>query len=344
MEPVTHALTSLALARAGKKQLPRFGTAMLIVAGIAPDLDYASYLGGARAFLRFDRTVLHSLVSSSALAVALAGAFYVFANRRDQRPTETNVSPGPSLRFAPALIVCAIGIGAHLLLDLASGVGVQLLWPFRVRWFALDLLREFDLWILIFLAAGLLLPMLTGLVSEEIGERRNAGRGKGSAIAALALLLVYVGARELLHERVVDLLRSRDYHGRAPLAVGAFPSSTSPLEWRGVASTDNTIEEIDVSLAAGREFDTDRSVTQYKPEDSAALQAGQQTAAAQLFLKYARFPLASVVRLGDAYRFELRDERFERNDGSPANILVQIEIRDDYRIGSEQFLFASPGD
>ena len=47
MEPVTHALTSLALARVGQRRLPRFGTAMLVVAGVAPDLDYASYLGGA---------------------------------------------------------------------------------------------------------------------------------------------------------------------------------------------------------------------------------------------------------------------------------------------------------
>ena len=75
MEPVTHALTSLALARVGQRRLPRFGTAMLVVAGVAPDLDYASYLGGASSFLRYDRTLLHSLLSSFVLAIALAAAF-----------------------------------------------------------------------------------------------------------------------------------------------------------------------------------------------------------------------------------------------------------------------------
>ena len=75
MEPVTHALTSLALARVGQRRLPRFGTAMLVVAGVAPDLDYASYLGGAGSFLRYDRTVLHSLLSSFVLAIALAAGF-----------------------------------------------------------------------------------------------------------------------------------------------------------------------------------------------------------------------------------------------------------------------------
>ena len=94
-------------------------------------------------------------------------------------------------------------------------------------------------------------------------------------------------------------------------------------------------------FALGREFDPERSVTQYKPEDSPALQAGQRTAAAQQFLKYARFPLASVVRIGDEYQFELRDARFAANDPSPANIFVRVEIGTNMRILGQEFLFAS---
>jgi membrane-bound metal-dependent hydrolase YbcI (DUF457 family) len=342
VEPVTHTLTSLALARAGQKHLPRFGTTMLVVAGVAPDLDYASYLGGAASFLRFDRTLLHSLLSSFVLAIGLAAAFYFFALSREKQPPGPNGSNASRLKFGVAFLVCAIGIAAHLLLDLASGVGVRLLWPFGVRWFAFDLLREFDIWMLFLLIARLLLPMLIGLVSEEIGERRKERAGpRRGAIASLILLLVYVGARSILHGRAVDLLESHDYHGRAPLAAGAFPSSASPLEWRGVVSTDNTIEEVDVPFALGREFDPERSMTQYKPDDSPALQAGQRTAKAQQFLKYARFPLASVVRFGDEYRFELRDARFDANDSSPANTVVRVEIGTNMQILGEEFLFAS---
>ena len=75
-----------------------------------------------------------------------------------------------------------------------------------MRWFAFGLLREFDLWILVVLIAGLLLPMLVGLVSEEIGERRERRGPRRGAIAVLALLLAYVGAREIVHSRAVDLL------------------------------------------------------------------------------------------------------------------------------------------
>ncbi len=341
MEPVTHALTSLALARVGQRRLPRFGTAMLVVAGVAPDLDYASYLGGAGSFLRYDRTVLHSLLPSFVLAIALAATFYFVALHRDKKTSGLEDSRGPKLAFGAAFLVCAIGVAAHLVLDVASGVGVRLLWPFRVRWFAFDLLREFDIWILMFLVVGLLIPILIGLVSEEIGERKKSASGGGSAIAALALILVYVGARGMLHSRAVDLLESHDYHGRVALAVGVFPESTSPLEWRGVVSTDNTIEEISVPFGVGREFDPERSATQYKPDDSPVLEAGQQTAAAQRFLQYARFPIASVVRTANGYQFELRDARFAADDSSPWNILVRVRIGEDMRILEQGFMFAS---
>jgi membrane-bound metal-dependent hydrolase YbcI (DUF457 family) len=341
VEPVTHALTSLALARAGQKRLPRFGTAMLVVSGVAPDLDYASYFGGASSFLRFDRTLLHSLLSSFVLAIVIAAGFYSFAANRDWHFAGSDDAKLPKLNFGAAFLVCAIGIAGHLLLDLLSGVGVQLLSPFRIRWFAFDLLREFDIWILVFLGVGLLLPMLIGLVSEEIGERSERRSLRRGAIAALTLIVAYAGARDVLHSRAVDLLQSHDYHGRTALAAGAFPNSASPLEWRGVVSTDNTIEEVDVPFAFGREFDPERSVTQYKPDDSPALQAGQRAAATQQFLRYARFPIASVVRVGDAYRLELRDARFASNDTSPANILVRVKIGGNMQILEEEFLFAS---
>jgi membrane-bound metal-dependent hydrolase YbcI (DUF457 family) len=341
VEPVTHALTSLALARVGQRRLPRFGTAMLVVAGVASDLDYASYLGDASSFLRYDRTFLHSLPSSLVLAIALALAFYFLALHRDKKTSGLDDSRFPTLTFGMAFLVCAIGIAAHLLLDVVSGVGVRLLWPFRVRWFAFDLLREFDLWILACLAVGLLFPMLIGLVSEEIGERKKRTSGGGSAIAALVLVFSYLGARGILHSRAVDLLESRDYYGRVALAVGAFPESISPLDWRGVVSTENTIEELVVPFGLGRDFDSEHSATQYKPDDSQALQAGQQTEVAQRFLKYARFPLASVVRTGNGYQFELRDARFARDDSSPWNILVRARIGENMRILEQGFLFAS---
>lgn len=312
---------------------------MLVVAGVAPDLDYASYLGGAGAFLRFDRTLLHSAVGAAATVCIVAGAFVAIARRFPAKPAPSPNGHAPKLQTA--LGVCCIGVLAHLALDLVSGVGVNLLWPFRTRWFGLPLAANLDPWILILLLAGILLPEIFRLVSEEIGERKKDARGRTGAIVALLLLAAYFVARANLHGNAVALLMSREYHGRAPLAAGAFPWPATPFDWRGIVSTDNTLEESEVSLAPGVEFDSDRSITHFKPEDSSALDAGQRTRVAKRFLAYARFPLASVDRLEDGYRFELRDLRFAPSDKNPSNIIVRVDFNTALQIRTQQLRFAS---
>jgi membrane-bound metal-dependent hydrolase YbcI (DUF457 family) len=339
VEPVTHALMSLALARAAQKQLPRFGTAMVVVSGVAADLDSASYLGGPGAFLRFHRVVLHSLAGSGVMCCAIAWAFFAAAKQFPLKAGRPNALP--ALRYVPAVAACAIGAGGHLLLDLASGIGVQLLWPFHSRWDAWDLVANLDPWILILLVAGLLLPQLFRLVSEEIGDRKKKAKGLKSAIITLALVFAYIAARASLHSRAIDLLLSREYHGREPLSAGVFPLSSAPFEWHGVAMTDSTIETVEVPLGPGKEFDPDRSVTHYKPEDSPALEVMQKTDVAERFLGYARFPLATVIRVEDGYRVEVHDLRFDSSDMSWDNIFARVDMDSGLRVTRQEFRYAS---
>jgi membrane-bound metal-dependent hydrolase YbcI (DUF457 family) len=339
VEPFTHTFASLALARAGGSRLPRFGMAMMVVAGLAPDLDYASYFGGAGAFMRFHRTLLHSIAGSTVVACVLAGAFCVLDRRMPpkKRPTQTAAPLG----FGAAFAVCAAGVCGHLLLDIASGVGVQLLWPFRAHWSAWNLINNLDLWALLLLVVGLLLPLLFILVNEEVGERRKGPGGSRGAIITLALLAAYFGARADLHSRAVDLILSREYHGRIALSAAAFPESSAPFRWRGIAETDNTMEEVDVPLGPGDTFDPDRSVTLFKPEDSPALDAGERSQAARKFLLYARFPFARVQPFEAGYRVEVRDLRFADDDSGPANIFVRVDFNSAMQITHQGFYFAS---
>ena len=344
MDPITHALASLAVARAAQKRLPRYGTAMIVAAGLAPDLDYASYVGGPEAFLRLHRAALHSISGAAVVACAMAGVFCVIDRRRraDRPGSEARpqaVQAGP-LGFVAALITSAVGAAVHVLLDLASGVGVQLFWPFRVHLYAWDLLTNLDLWILIVLLSGLLLPLLLALVSEEIGDRRKRVRGRTAAILALAFVVAYVSTRAVLRWQAEDLLQSREYRGQVALSAGAFPSGSSPFDWRGVVVTDNTIEELDVTVGPHQEFDPDHSLTRYKPEDSAALRTGQQAEATQMFLRYARIPQARMTRQEDGYRFEVHDLQFA-SDLALDNIFVRIDLDSGLHITKQEFLFAS---
>jgi inner membrane protein len=335
MEPATHALVSLALSRAGFSRTTRLATPLLLVSGMAADLDLLSYLGGAGAFLRVHGTLFHSLFGSAVLMCILAG-LACFADRR------WNAKPNQfPLRFGPALLVCAIGDASHLLLDLCGSFPIRILWPFSNHWYAWDFVPLLDPWILLILAAGLLLPALFLLVSEEIGDRRKSRGAPRGAMITLFLVAAYLGGRGYLHSRALALLLSREYHGAVPLAAGAFPSSASPLEWRGVVSTDNTLETVDVSFASASEFDPDRSLTHYKPEPSPALDAAERSETAQRFVAYAQFPLASLDRLEEGSRFQLRDLRSSADSPGFADVVAIIDLDTQLRVTHQEFRFAS---
>src|SRR5580700_309624 len=101
---------------------------MVVVSGVAADLDFLSYLGGPSAFLRLHCGVLRSVLGSIVRVSVVAFVFWVGGCR------VVAIDPAsmlPPLSFFAAVAVCAVGVVAHLLVELASGIGVQLLWPFR---------------------------------------------------------------------------------------------------------------------------------------------------------------------------------------------------------------------
>jgi membrane-bound metal-dependent hydrolase YbcI (DUF457 family) len=314
---------------------------MLVVSGVAADSDYVSYFGGPAIFIRFHRTLLHSLLGSAIVACVVTAAFLAIDKIRSQNRDVGNPSPGQQgFSPGPVLLVCVIGVASHLMLDLVSGIGVQLFWPFRAGWQGWELLNNMDPWVLTLLAAAFLLPELFRMVSEEIGERKKTARGRGLAIGALVLLIFYVGARADLHGKAINLLGSREYHGRPPLSVSAFPLSSTPFSWRGLISTDATVEELLVSLFPGEDFDPDHSFTRYKPEASAVVDSGQRTQAAKTFLAYAKIAFASVTHVEDGYQFQLRDLRFPSGDTSPDNIIVRVDFSSNLQIRLEELRYA----
>jgi hypothetical protein len=321
---------------------------MLVVSGVTSDLDYLSYFGGAGAFLRLHNAALHSVAGGAAAACVVAAAFCTLDRKFPVKPV-TPIDPDgivvqkpwTPLAFRAAALVCVVGVVAHVLLDLTSGMGVQLLWPLYTRWFGWPLAAELDLWILLLLGLGLLLPLLFRMVNEEVGEHHKGGSGRVAAAIALLLLAAYLGARAEFRGRVIDLLLAREYRGEIPVAAGAFPASANPLAWRGLAVTDNTIEELEVNAGPSADFDAERSATHYKPGDSPALEAAENTAAARRFLRYAKFPLATVTRREAGYRVEMRDLRFADGDIGAENIVVRVDLNSDALVTEQWLRFVS---
>lgn len=335
MDPVTHALISATLDRAGLRRVSRNALWILVIAGTAADLGLLSYFGGASAYFHYHFALLHSILGSAILAFVVALAFYFYSRRAQAQPSR------PPLRFVPVLLLCIVGAAAHVLFDCLGANGVQLFWPFRTRWFALDILPRIDPWILAALVVGIVLPALFRLVSEEIGEHKKKKTVSKGAVAALLVIALYTGERGLLHQRAIQTLMSYDYHGAAPLTAGAFPDSASPFLWRGLVETANTIEQIDVPLNSGEVFRPASSLTSYKPASSPALDAARRALLADQFLRYARFPLAEIQTIPAGTLVTLRDLRFPSDSDSPENVRAVIELDSELHVRSAEIDFAS---
>jgi inner membrane protein len=316
MEPVTHALTSIALGRAGLNRITRAATPMLLVSGLIADVDWVTRLGGAATFLRGHRTITHSLVGTAAIIAAVAASCWLIGRKY----------PRFAVGIFPALAICAIGAGVHLLLDMLNGYGVKLLWPFSPKWYAWDLADSVDSWILFFLLAGLLIPELFRLVLEEIGSKpKRHGRQRG-AIVGLVFVALVIAGRLYAHQRAIALLDSREYRGQTPLVVAAFPKPSNPLVWSGVVETDNAVINLEVPLGPGREFDPELADVHFKPTSSVTLKNAVSNSTAIEFLNFARFPLASVQPEGDGFQVRLRDMRFASELAGRRGIIAVIDL------------------
>src|SRR5947207_1179859 len=272
----------------------------MLIAGTFADIDSLSAYFGPSVFLTFDRTYFHSLMAAFLFSLFVTLPFLL---RRHGQP-ERQISPLPP--FLAALAASVL----HVLMDICQSAGVELLWPFSARRFALDWVAHTDLWILAILLAGILLPALSRLVTEEIGAKSKGPRGKVGSSLALAAMILYVVLRFVLHGNALAAMESRTYRGESPRKVAAFAESGSPFRWHGMVETESALHDVEIEVGpAAASFDPDTAVTSYKPEPSPALDAARDTAVARRFFQVARFPKATVEKTREGFKVTVRADR-----------------------------------
>src|ERR1700757_5093135 len=197
MDAFTHGLASYCVTRAAFPRASRATMLAAILAGSAANIDQVSAAVGPSAFLAWHRTVTHSIFGTLVIAIvfSMAAAFA----RRKSNPD----------KFRTILLAVLAACAMHVAMDLTQNEGVQLLWPFRAPRYSVDWVAHFDLWILLILLAGALVPQLLGLVTEEIGAKPKAPRGRIGAIIALLAVFVYIGARYVLHGNALAMMEAR---------------------------------------------------------------------------------------------------------------------------------------
>ena len=319
MDPLTHGVASFALQRAFFPRASWRSTIAIVVAGIVPDVDWFTASLGPADYLQWHRGPTHSLIFIAVLALA---AFLFLHLAR------SNVWDGFS---TPAIAAVAL---LHLFLDVCQSDGVALLWPFSSRRFALDLLPGIEPWLLTVLIAAVLLPELFRLISDEIGARGKRPRGRIGAIVGLTLAALYIGLRALLHANTVAALEAHTIAGETPRRAAAFPDSTSPFHWHGVVETQSTLNLIVMRSMGGEVSYASGVTTLHKPEPSATLTAAQNSPAAVVFVRFARFPKATVQAETEGYSVEIQDLKDQAAEEKSRAIFADINLDKNSRVVS----------
>lgn len=325
MDVLTHGLASYSITRAMFPRASRATLLVAILAGAAADLDQLSAYVGPSAFLAWHRTASHSILGTLVIVAAfLAVALLISRNQPNADAIRTV--------FLALLAACSL----HVAMDLTQNESVQLLWPFRPQRYSADWVAHFDLWILLLFLAGALLPQLLALVTEEIGAKSKAPRGRVGAILALLAVFIYIGARFILHGNAVAMMEARTYRGELPRRVAALAESDSPFHWRGLVETERAFRDLDLNLASGSAFNPDAAVVHYKPESSVPLDTARTTESVRRFLEAAKFPKAAVEKTDAGYRIQLRDLAQQREARSGPRVIAIVETDANAKILSDE--------
>jgi membrane-bound metal-dependent hydrolase YbcI (DUF457 family) len=328
MDAFTHGLASYSVTRAAFPRAARATIVAAILAGSAANLDQLSANISPAAFLAWHRTITHSILGTLVIAIVFSMAA-AFATRRKSN----------SDKLRTILLVVLAACALHVAMDLTQNEGVQLLWPFRAQRYSANWVAHFDLWILLILLAGTLLPQLLALVTEEIGAKSKAPRGRFGAIIALLAVFLYIGARFILHGNAVAMMEARTYRGELPRRVAAFAESDSPFHWHGIVETERALHDLDLNLASGSSFNPDAAVASYKPESSAPLDSARSTESVRRFLQAAKFPKASVEKTNTGYRVQIRDLAEARDARSGARVIAIVETDPNAKVLSDELVW-----
>ncbi len=326
MEPLTHTLTGLALARAGLNRGWTRGTALLVLAAPSPDIDVVTRFWGSTTYLHYHRHLTHSLVMMPVMALLPVLLVALFSRK--------------GFPWKRAYLLSLIGVASHLAIDWTNSYGVRPFLPFSERWYSLDVFSLYDFWLWTVLLVAALAPLLARLVSTEIGAR--PGSGRGLAIFALAFFAGLGCWRYLQHERAVAVLEARLYQGVAPVRVAAFPSRANPWRWRGLVETPGfySLHALDLR----REFDPSEGRVLYRhepnPAEAAAWETVRRSRDFDVFLRFARYPFRRFTVLEEpepGVRVEVMDLRF--GDPSSEAFAATAEVSPDGRLRWSGFSF-----
>jgi len=341
MEPVTHLLTGACLSRTGLNRRAAYATLTMIVAAEFPDIDTVWSLRGPIESFQHHRGITHTFVGlpfEAALIVGCVYGWHCWRVRRaakivGDRPIDpqriTKPLTAAPVRWGVLYGLALVALLSHLLLDYTNNYGLRPFFPFNDKWYAASIVFIFDPLMFVLLLGALTAPWIFGLVSSEVGVKRQPFRARGWAIIALLGVLGWWTWREVEHGHAVQLAMAQsltapvipdaaaaDQTSGSPSAgaaaeenvappevtpsylvaqrVLASPAPLNPFHWSAVTDYGPLyqLSEIDTRTSAVTAGDT----TYPKPDRNQAILAAERSKLGRVYLDWSPMPILDVTK------------------------------------------------
>ena len=287
MDNLCHTLAGLALGEAGLKRRTALGNVTLVIGANLPDLDALSYAWGPVTALGFRRGWTHGILAMGVWPLVLAGLMLAWDRsvRLRRRPDAEPARP------RALLLLAALAVWSHPLLDLLNTYGVRLLMPFSGHWSYGDTLFIVDPWVWAALGIGILVSRwrwgrrVDGPVTDGPTDRWAARPAR----LALAGVLLYIGVMAASATRMREaVLAGMRAHEPAPTRVMVAPMPLNPFRRQVVVELPAAYATGVLRLPSGR-FDGPWMQIPRQGGLPASREAAA-TALGRTYLSWARFP------------------------------------------------------
>ncbi len=338
MDNVTHTLFGATLSRAAFGRTGRGTTAALIIASNIPDADIVATAGGTLSYLAWHRGPTHGPLGVAGLALVTAGLVWAWQRAVDHARCAEHAS------FQALLLAAVCGLVGHVLMDLPTSYGTRLLSPFDWHWYAVDLMPIVDIYLLVVLAAGMV-----------VGSRRPIIRQR-AAVAVLAIMALNYAVRAAAHQlmlakvptvlapilppacadavppslidrwpRALPAALREQGATRCLVEVAVIPSFFSPFDWQVIARLSDSYQTIDLRLfdraaPATESGDAEwRRATHVADQWTPAVLRAADSELGRVFLDFSRFPASrSELHADRSATVSWTDLRFANVPGRPA--------------------------
>ena len=348
MEPVTHLLTGACLSRSGFNRRAAYATLTMVVAAEFPDVDTLWALRGPIEGLQHHRGITHTFLGLPFEAALIVAAVYglhrwrlrraearardkaaLTAQEKDSQETAQEAlgiprspsmhgqdEPAPArpltaapVRWGVLYLLALLALLSHLLLDYTNSYGLRPFFPFDDRWYAGSIVFIFDPVIFVLLLGALLAPWLLGLVSAEVGVKRQSFPGRGWAIAALLGVAAWWGLRAVEHQRALQMAMMQSIQAPSegispqgqPVPIWlpvqralASPAMVNPFRWSAVLDFGPVYKLAEIETLNGT---LRMSETSYpKPGSSPAVRAAEASKLGTVYMDWSPMPFVQVTK------------------------------------------------